>query len=163
MTKKSSRARPARERFEALCIPEPTSGCLLWLGAIDRDGYGSFFDGEQTVRAHRFACEQVHGPLAPGVEALHSCDTPCCVAEAHLRPGTRLDNMGEAARKGRIAHGSHSGIAKLDERKVAIGRALGMSAVDFAKRFDVDAKTARWALSGVTWKHVRMLWDRRAA
>jgi len=28
------------ERFEEKSIPEPNSGCHLWMGAVDKDGYG---------------------------------------------------------------------------------------------------------------------------
>jgi hypothetical protein len=28
------------ERFEERSIPEPNSGCHLWMGAVDKDGYG---------------------------------------------------------------------------------------------------------------------------
>jgi DNA invertase Pin-like site-specific DNA recombinase len=30
------------ERFEEKSIPEPNSGCHLWMGAVDKDGYGQF-------------------------------------------------------------------------------------------------------------------------
>lgn len=39
MAKKRA-TRPLAERFADLFIPEPNSGCFLWVGARTRGGYG---------------------------------------------------------------------------------------------------------------------------
>lgn len=36
---------PIIERFEQNYIPEPNSGCWLWLGALNKQGYGGIKDG----------------------------------------------------------------------------------------------------------------------
>lgn len=44
-----------KQRFEALVMPEPNTGCWLWVGTYDRGGYGTFHPMRSTLstRAHR--------------------------------------------------------------------------------------------------------------
>lgn len=90
----NSRGTPA-ERLLAKCIPEPNSGCWLWLGALcnPRYGYGSFFlDGRHEV-AHRAAWMIFMGPIGVGLEIDHRCRNPYCVNPDHLRPLTPEANL----------------------------------------------------------------------
>lgn len=102
-------ARPLADRFFEKTCPEPTTGCLLWTGALDNKGaYGSIGTGEpsgrgrqmKTAPAHRVAWFLAHGRW-PSLHILHKCDTPACVNVDHLFEGTDLDNMRDCANKGR--------------------------------------------------------------
>ena len=42
-----------------------------------------------------------HGPIPPGMNVLHRCDTRLCVRADHLFLGTQAENMTDMARKGR--------------------------------------------------------------
>ena len=66
--------------------------CWVWAGSLDKDGYGSFYDGAKTVRAHRFAYEAFVGPIPPGLEIDHKCRREGCVNPAHLEPVPRKIN-----------------------------------------------------------------------
>jgi hypothetical protein len=72
-------------------------GCWLWVGALDRDGYGMFERG----RAHIYSYEYWKGPIPEGMFVCHSCDTPGCVKPDHLWLGTPKENMVDSALKGR--------------------------------------------------------------
>src|SRR6185312_4777058 len=63
--------------------------CWQWRASVDRHGYGQFKRAAYTnpVRAHRFAYELAHGPIADGMQILHSCHNPRCVNPRHLRQG----------------------------------------------------------------------------
>ena len=78
--------------FEALVEPEPMSGCHIWIGHRDRNGYGLFrSDGE--VLAHRVSYRRERGDIPQGLELDHLCRFPPCVNARHLRPVTHRENM----------------------------------------------------------------------
>lgn len=84
------RASTASARFEANVMPEPTSGCWLWLGTIQAGGgYGVF--GKQY--AHRFSYEISRGPIPDGREIDHLCRNRQCVNPAHLEAVDHRTNM----------------------------------------------------------------------
>ena len=96
-------ARTLAAHFEKNTIPEPMSGCLLWIGDHARAGYGRLRIGGKRLYAHRLAWEMAHGPIPAGLSALHHCDNPACVnMEArHIFLGTQKDNVVDMIRKGR--------------------------------------------------------------
>lgn len=101
-------------RFWAKCIPEPNSGCWLWLGAANVGGYGqmtigSRTDGSRTRAAvHRLAYETLVAPIPVGLQLDHLCRTRCCVNPAHLEPVTQhvniLRGVGRAAVHAALTH-----------------------------------------------------------
>ncbi len=90
-----------RARFEKYTMPEPNSGCLLWVGAIDSRGYGHIKVNGRIERAHRLALILGGQSVAPRAEVLHKCDNKVCVRVDHLILGTRQDNMDDMAKKKR--------------------------------------------------------------
>lgn len=93
-----------------------TSGCWLWLGPKDQDGYGIFSSTRLKVqRAHRAAWVLVNGSIPTGLCVLHSCDVPCCVNPDHLWLGSNLDNVKDRTNKGRSAKGAQNGHATKPE------------------------------------------------
>lgn len=95
-------------RFFAKTIPEPNSGCLLWLGSHNWQGYGMVCVktvGCGMSYAHRIAWLMRHGPIPDGLFVCHTCDVRCCVNPDHLYLGTHADNMRDMARRKRTAAG----------------------------------------------------------
>lgn len=77
------------------------SGCLLWMGYLDEDGYGRFSLGGKNWRAHRLSWV-LHGrELTEDLVIRHRCDVPACVAIEHLEIGTRGDNRRDSIERGR--------------------------------------------------------------
>lgn len=68
------------------------------------------------VRAHRFAYETRIGAIPNGLLIMHKCDVKLCCNPRHLQPGTQLDNMQDAANKGRMASGERGGWRTKPER-----------------------------------------------
>lgn len=84
---------------------EPSgSGCRLWRGFKNRYGYGvTSYLGKPRL-AHRLLFQLITESGLDGLDVCHTCDTPACVARAHLFAGTARDNIHDAMRKGRIVN-----------------------------------------------------------
>ncbi len=79
-------------------IPEPNSGCWLWLGELNSAGYGRISQGNNKIGkrvrslAHRVSYELAKGPVPEGFDLDHLCRVPCCINPDHLEPVTRSEN-----------------------------------------------------------------------
>lgn len=80
-------------RFEANYIPEPNTGCWLWLGEVVDYGYGRFWYNNKKHNASRFSYKIFKGEIVAGLETDHLCCTPCCVNPNHLELVSRAENM----------------------------------------------------------------------
>ena len=78
--------------FEERYIPEPNSGCWLWI-AGKSVGYGHLMLKGVHMWAHRVSYERHIGPIPPGLEIDHLCRMRACVNPAHLEPVTRGTNI----------------------------------------------------------------------
>jgi hypothetical protein len=107
------------ERFEAKYIPEPNSGCWLWLGSAS-GGVRATIRDHGAKYAARVSWELHNGLIADGLLVLYRCDVPLCVNPHHLFLGTHLDNARDKYAKGRGHHakGEAQGSAKLTDREV---------------------------------------------
>ena len=81
-----------RERFEEKYIPEPNSGCWLWLAA-QLGGYGVIDVEGRYRRAHRVSYELHKGKIPDGLVLDHLCRMPLCVNPDHLEPVTIGENI----------------------------------------------------------------------
>jgi hypothetical protein len=86
--------------------------CLVWQGAIGKaTGYGYMWVPtglQETLKRRYETVPRVVVFLVTGkipVEVMHSCDNRPCIAPWHLKDGTHLENLRDAAMKGRIRHG----------------------------------------------------------
>jgi hypothetical protein len=84
------------DKFDRHWIPEPNSGCWLWMGAHNELGYGLIRREGKTVKAHRFAYEREKGKIPDGLALDHLCRNPCCVNPCHLEAVTHAENQRRA-------------------------------------------------------------------
>ena len=70
------------------------------------------YDGPSLT--HRVSWILHHkGPIPKGKWVLHQCDNPACINPDHLFLGDHVENMRDAAFKGRINLGENNAAAKL--------------------------------------------------
>ena len=87
-----------RAAFEAKYIPEPNSGCWLWTGAHNGNGYPVISiarngKGGKNAYAYRLSYEWAKGPIPPDKEIDHLCRIRWCVNPDHLEAVTHRVNM----------------------------------------------------------------------
>lgn len=147
---------PMAERLAFWSIEDPTTGCRLWTGAKDADGYGHTSVKAKRYLAHRAAYEAVHGPIPEGMCVLHRCDTPGCINEQHLFLGTKGSNNKDRAAKGRSAdsHGERHSNNKLTNKDVIAIRSDTRPHRCIAADYGVTQTTISNVLSRRTWNHI---------
>ena len=92
---------PVAERLGRLSIPEPNTGCLIWLGSLAH-GYGRIGKSRQrgSRYAHIVAYELANGPVPEGLQLDHKCRVRCCINPDHLEPVTQQENIRRGANMG---------------------------------------------------------------
>lgn len=85
---------PVADRVWRL-IDQDASGCWLWTGSRDGNGYGMVFvdNARGARRAHRVMYELMVGSIPSGLTLDHLCRVRHCVNPAHLEPVTRTENV----------------------------------------------------------------------
>lgn len=144
-----------------------TDTCWLWTAGKFSAGYGNFPKGNGTGTseyAHRVSWMLANGPIPYGLCILHDCpikDNRDCVNPAHLRIGTKKDNIHDAIKKGTFSKPPHrigesNNKSKLNALKVIEIRRLwpSISQRKLAKMFHVDKSTIQAVIHMETWVHV---------
>jgi hypothetical protein len=150
------------DRIENKISPEPNCGCWVWLGAVDKDGYGKTSHSasglKRYVRSHRLVYELLVGPIPAGKMLLHGCDNPCCVNPDHMTVGTQADNVADRDRKGRTNRapcpGEKNNRAILNEAQVLEIRASKERLKVLAARYGVSVPCIKGVRCRTNWKHL---------
>jgi hypothetical protein len=144
-------------RLEPLFIPEPNTGCWLWLGATNQYGYGQVHWDGRTRAAHRVSYEVHVGAIPAGAFLCHRCDNPACVNPRHLMVADHAANMADMRVKGRSNHGERNGRARFsaaDVQEMRTMRASGASLSAIARRFATDASSVSAIVRGLVWQQL---------
>ena len=147
------------DRIDRLTVPEPFSGCWLWVGNLNNAGYARIRIGGRGgsfKKVHQINFERFKGPIPDGKILRHQCDMACCVNPYHLIPGTRADNVSDMVSRGRQRGPSgepHHG-SVLTQNDIVLIKELyanGIRQVDLSRRFNVSRSHMSKILSGDRW------------
>lgn len=146
------------ESFHDKVMADPNSGCWIWTGALNAQGYGVLGVYGKVIRAHRFSWELVNGPIPRGLCALHKCDVRACVNPDHIFLGTMQDNSTDMVQKGRhrpvFISGEDSVSARLNAQQVLAIRNDKRSAEKLSPEYGVCPSTIRAVRRRETWRHI---------
>jgi hypothetical protein len=152
---------PLAVRFWRYVMPEPNSGCWIWIGSLAPSGYGQIRDKEadRPETAHRASWRINRGPIPEGMHVLHHCDQRWCCNPDHLFLGTNNDNIQDSAGKGRrkgkrAAVGEQQAAAKLTDDIVRYIRASNDKLRVLAERFGVTETLISMVRRRKIWKNV---------
>jgi hypothetical protein len=157
--------------FHEHYMPEPNSGCWIWLASINKRGYGQLMDNQSRqllglpdrhpALAHRVSWTLHYGSIPNGFHVLHRCDQRWCVNPDHLFIGTNHDNCLDASQKGRLKGKNHAvgeqvATAKLNEdivRQILTSKERGRYV---ARRLRVTEALISAIRHRKIWKHVEL-------
>jgi HNH endonuclease len=165
------------EDIDAKVAIVPETGCWLWTGGWNNQGYGVLGSRNKKYLSHRVSYECRFGAIPDGLNVLHKCDTPTCCNPDHLFLGTHAENMRDCAIKGRagpvrkpenllrgarwaLAHpessvmGTSHPLHKLDEDKIRRIRVDTRKKRVIAEEYGVSSKLIVNIQQRRTWKHV---------
>jgi len=147
--------------------------CHVWTAYCSPEGYGRVRFMGKPENANRVAFFLAHGRW-PEPCALHHCDNPSCVNDAHLFEGTRIENNADRDAKGRnrptcgeghyarlrpdrLARGERHGSAKLTEQDARDIRAEyaagGVTMKQLGTQFGVSKSAVYLIVHGKKWAH----------
>lgn len=86
--------------------------CRLWIGAKTDSGYGLVRHHGKTRRVHRVMYEIKHGPIPPGLDIDHTCETKLCVNTRHMDLVTRGENVRRYYRRRATCRNGHPRLAE---------------------------------------------------
>ena len=91
------------EKFHDSYIPEPMSGCWIWIAGLRSSGshpYGYIMDGSRLPNgkprmelSHRYSYSTFNGPIAQGNHIHHKCENTLCVNPHHLESVTPTEHV----------------------------------------------------------------------
>lgn len=155
-------------------VVDEVTGCWVWQGYKNKDGYGAIKIDRKVMVVHRVVYAIKVSEIPTGVFVCHRCDNPPCCNPEHLFLGTNAENIADRHAKGRDAKGDRNGNrtcpetiqrgenrsgSKLTERDVIDIRSRYVprfySAYRLAREFGVSQRVVQLVIHRKLWSHVQ--------
>lgn len=97
----SARSRSVLDRLFDRWMPEPNTGCYIWVGYVN-GGRPTLIEGGKSYRVARLVCEESQGPPPTDKhQAAHKkpCREILCISPYHIRWATQSENELDKPRK----------------------------------------------------------------
>jgi hypothetical protein len=140
------------------------NGCLIWNGALTKDGYGkcqNYYWAKQykVSNAHQLSYKIAYGEYGRNLQINHKCNVRACCNHNHLYLGTQTDNMQDRQHFGNKVDykGSKHPQAILNEADILGIRDaidLGTKLKEIARIYNVHPATISSIKNKRIWRHV---------
>lgn len=80
------------DRIEELIFRIPESGCWIWMGELNRNGYGRVAFGGARRMVYRIMYILLVRAIPDALHLDHLCRVRCCCNPSHLEPVTPREN-----------------------------------------------------------------------
>jgi hypothetical protein len=154
-----------QQRLDQYTVQVLPSGCMIWVGHVDSDGYGiahmKMADGKKNRRVHRLVYEAKKGEIPEGMFVCHTCDVRSCVNPDHLFAGTPKQNVSDMWGKNRWKPGRqnnngsrnpNSRLTEADVCKIRDLRKEGVATKELSFQFGICMSQIHRIASGAAWK-----------
>lgn len=144
------------KRFEEKIMPEPNTGCWIWMGAMLPTGYGRFKLKGRSSPAHRVSHSLYKGDVLFGTLVCHTCDNKWCVNPDHLYIGTHSENVLDSYRRNRMTSkkGTDHSMSKLKNNDIIFIRASLSPRKLLANQFNVTVSNIQLIQTRKLWRHI---------
>lgn len=144
------------DTYKFLCkaLVAEQDACILWPYSVGSHGYGDFRKNSKHFLAHRYVCEQAHGPAPAKHDAAHSCGNKLCVNPQHLSWKCRAENLADKIMHGTHVFGEAHPDAVLSEKQVSLIRNSKVKGAELAKKLGVHPNTIYAVRKRRSWKHI---------
>jgi len=136
------------------------TGCWIWKGKLDDDGYGNVKINQVTYKAHRISFMLLKGIIKNQHSYVcHTCDNPPCINPKHLFLGTARDNAQDRQNKGRTVlpdvKGENHPNSRLTENDIRNIRTSGLSNEKLSKIYKLKNKYVQQIKNHERWTNVK--------
>lgn len=132
-------------KLERNSVPMP-SGCVLWAGSMNDQGYGTICVSGRNLRAHRVMWETHRSPLRKGEVVDHRCGSRSCVNLEHLRVVTKSENTQHRVKLNRNNKTGYRGVA-LDQQGTYSAWVMADGERYYKHGFDTAEDASNWAVA----------------
>jgi hypothetical protein len=153
-----SRRRQSRWAFWKFVHKRNPIECWPWFGALSADGHPRFGAEGTQWWAHRLAYESAHGEIGPwnfNNEVMHLCGNARCCNPAHLKLGTRAENLAQEGAAGKLSRiGTRNGNSRLSIEQVEAIRKDTRSSRVVAAEYGLEKTQVLRIRRGAQWKYM---------